>query len=55
MPNSIQKPKGAEAGYLYDYVRQQQNKKLDQIKNNKKFKKKMNKLSGKDHYYKAKK
>ena len=55
MPINIQNPNGAEAGYLYDYIRQRQNKNLEQIKKNKKFKKKMNKISGKNHYYKTKK
>ena len=51
----IQNPKGAEIGYVYDSIRQRQNKKLEEIENSKKFKKKMNKLSGKDHYYRPKK
>lgn len=51
----ITKPVGAEAGYLYDSIRQEQNKKFEQIEKNKKFKRKMKKLSGKDHYYKGKK
>jgi len=50
----IAKPVGAEAGYLYDSIRQRQNKELDEIAKGKKLKKKINRLSGKDHYYKQK-
>lgn len=54
MGRGIQCPEGAEAGYVYDSIRQQQNRQIEQIEKCKKLKKKMDKLSKKNRIVKFK-
>lgn len=54
MSNDIHCPEGAEAGYVYDFNRQQQNWQIEQIEKCKKLKKKMDKLSKKNRIVKFK-
>jgi hypothetical protein len=48
-------PPNAEAGYLYDSIRQQQKSKREQIEKYAKMRKKMDKLTRKNKYIKPKK
>mgnify|MGYP007061395952 CR=1 FL=1 len=54
MVKHVESPEGAEAGYVYDSIRQQQNKQSEQVNRCKKLKKKIDKLSGKNRNFKLK-
>ena len=48
MPDQVENPKGAEAGYSYDFLRQKQNAQIEKIEKYVKMKKKIDKLSRKN-------
>ena len=45
LPNQIKNPEGAEAGYFYDYLRQNEKAKREKIEKYDKLKKRMDKLA----------